>query len=361
MTLAGLWLAAITGCTPSVDTGGAGGQRWQSGSDGIVVDTDDEAFPRLRLQVIDERSLRVTALPGGHSDAAAEKALTDTLMVVAAPAADGYTVEQRDGELIVATPALSAAIDLTTGRVRYEDARGRLLLAEAGRTASPGADGAYAVRQQFARQPGESWYGLGQRQDGLVDLAGENVELTTHNIIISIPFLTSSNGYGILWNNASTSRIGDPEPAAPLAEDFTLYDAEGAPGGLTARYYDGDELLLEQVVSDLDHQFLAHGSVREQPFPDELADAANPRIEWTGTIEPAQSGEHEFRMYSSGYARLYIDGELRLDRWRMNWNPWYHDTRVSLEAGRRYPLRVDWRTQGGYFRLLQHAPLPAAE
>lgn len=354
---AGLWFAvAMTACTGPAATGGASAERWESGSDGIMVETDDESFPRLRLQVIDERTLRVTALPGADFGE-----IVDPLMVVAKAAGDGYTVEERDGELVVTTPAMSAIIDLASGRVRFTDSRGRLLLAEADRSASPGADGAYAVRQQFERQPGESWYGLGQRQDGLVDLGGENVELTTHNIIITIPFLTSTNGYGILWNNASISRVGDPEPAAPLAADFTLYDADGTPGGLTARYYDGDKLLLEQVVRDLDYQFLAHGSVREHPFPQEVAEAADLRIEWTGTIEPAQSGEHEFRMYSSGYARLHIDGELRLDRWRMNWNPWYHDTTVSLEAGERYPLHVDWKTQGGYFRLLQHAPLPARE
>jgi alpha-D-xyloside xylohydrolase len=50
-----------------------------------------------------------------------------------------------------------------------------------------------------------------------------------------------------------------------------------------------------------------------------------------------------------------------LDRWRMNWNPWFHNTKVHLEAGRKHKLHLDWRTQGGYFRLLQFAPQSAEQ
>ncbi len=352
-----LLLAALLSgaCAGSKEPHADPASAWRAQADGVVVDLAGGAFDRLRLQVIDDHAMRVTATATGDF-----KDLTDTMMVVADAATAGWDAEETDGRLRVTTGGMSADIELASGRVRFFDGAGRLLLAEASR--GLGADGSgYAVRQRFERQPGESVYGLGQRQDGLVDLAGENIELTTHNIIITIPFLTSTNGYGILWNNASITRLGDPQPAAPLAADFRLLDADGNAGGLTARYYAGDELLLERTEADLDYQYLAQGSMRERPFPPEVADAENLRVEWTGTIVPATSGEHHFRMYASGYARLDIAGERRLDRWRMNWNPWYHDTKVTLEAGRRYPLYVDWQTQGGYFRLLQHDPRPASE
>ncbi|HEX5787133.1 MAG TPA: TIM-barrel domain-containing protein [Woeseiaceae bacterium] len=346
--------AAACGGARDVATDGED-RRWHSGPDGVVVELGRDGFERLRVQVVGERAMRVTAATTTLSDTG-----PDTLMVVADAAAGGWDVQEADGRLRVSTAGMAAEIELANGRVSFFDGDGRLLLAEAGRSRGADADG-YAVRQQFERQPGESVYGLGQRQDGLVDLTGHNVELTTHNIVISIPFLTSSRGYGILWNSAAVSRLGDPAPARPLAEGFTLYDASGIPGGLTARYFDGDELLFEQVVADLDHQFLARGNDKEHPFPGAAADAADLRIEWSGSVEPAQSGDYTLSMYSSGYARLAIDGETVLDRWRMNWNPWYHDTGIAMQAGRRYAVRVDWRTQGGYFRLLQHAPLPAAE
>ena len=85
------------------------------------------------------------------------------------------------------------------------------------------------------------------------------------------------------------------------------------------------------------------------------------RIEWEGTIVPRRDGDYEFKMYSSGYAKLSLDGEVLLDRWRMNWNPWYHNATVDLEAGQGYALKLDWTMGGGYFRLLHYPPTPEVD
>lgn len=47
----------------------------------------------------------------------------------------------------------------------------------------------------------EHLYGLGQFQDGYVDVKNLSRRLTQVNTQISVPFLLSSDGYGILWNN----------------------------------------------------------------------------------------------------------------------------------------------------------------
>ena len=88
-------------------------------------------------------------------------------------------------------------------------------------------DDSFAVRQQFLQRPDEGLYGLGQQQDGRVNYAGQNVELTTYNMEISIPFLASTEGYGLLWNNTAITRIGDPGPPRPLSDSFELLDANG--------------------------------------------------------------------------------------------------------------------------------------
>ena len=336
---------------------------WQATADGLVVDIDREGFNTLRLQVVDEAIVRVTATPGDDFSN-----LPDTLMVAAQPSGAGFTTESTDDSVVLKTAALSAEVEFGTGAVRFTDAQGRELLAETQRnlapvTADPGEvdDDSYAVRQQFSMQSNEAIYGLGQQQDGRVNYAGENIELTTHNIEITIPFLVSSAGYGLLWNNTSVTRIGDPKPAQPLTAGFELFDADREPGGLTARYYDGDEFLLERVEADLDYQFLDHASVREHPLPPKAEAADNLRIEWSGTLVPRATGRHEFKMYSSGYARLSLNDESLLDRWRMNWNPWYHNASVEMEAGREYRLALDWTMQGGYFRLLHYGPRPDGE
>ena len=63
---------------------------------------------------------------------------------------------------------------------------------------------------------------------------GEDVELAQHNMDIGVPFVVSSRNYGVLWDNNSITRFGDPRPAA-CSRDLKLYDAKGKEGGFTAR------------------------------------------------------------------------------------------------------------------------------
>ena len=53
----------------------------------------------------------------------------------------------------------------------------------------------------FASPTDEYLYGLGQFQDGYLNVRGLSRRLTQVNTQISIPMLISSKGYGLLWNN----------------------------------------------------------------------------------------------------------------------------------------------------------------
>ncbi|MEJ2443553.1 MAG: glycoside hydrolase family 31 protein [Exilibacterium sp.] len=354
-------LPVLHGCDQTANmTADNASKTWQRSDNHVIVTLNEGDFKRVRLQVMDDDIIRVTATP--QTDFSN---LPDTLMLVGEAEATDFSVEQQGDELQLKTAELTAEVSLKTGAVTFLDNQGQPLLAEAGRnlspvTADPGRVDvdSFALRQQFVRRENEAYYGLGQQQDGHVNYAGENIELTTYNLEISIPYLLSSKNYALLWNNTGISRIGDPQPPQVLENAFNLYDAEGNPGGLTARFYDGDELKHTEVVADLNYQFLARANDREIPMPEAVTDADNLRIEWTGSIEPRENGEHELKMFSSGYAKLWLDGERLLDRWRMNWNPWYHNAKVDLKTGNKYALKVDWTPQNGYFRLLQHGPQP---
>ncbi|HEX5766341.1 MAG TPA: hypothetical protein VFY27_12290, partial [Woeseiaceae bacterium] len=293
-------IAACNGTPPdSVEGTTKSGPGWKTVNDGVVVSFDNAEFRRVRLQVVDDGIIRVTATPQEDFSN-----LPDTLMIVAGAPDAGFRAEQRGNEVVVQTGALEARVSLATGTVRFTDSDGNELLAEAERslapvTADPGAtdDDSFFVRQQFQRatDEDEGIYGFGQQQDGRVNYAGRNVELTTHNIEIAIPFFASSRGYGVLWNNTSITRFGDPEPPRPLSAGFRLFDANGEPGGLTARYYAGGELKLEQVEPDLNYQFLSHANVREIPLPEEVRDSDDVRIEWEGSFVPSNDGIHELK------------------------------------------------------------------
>jgi alpha-D-xyloside xylohydrolase len=327
---------------------------------GLTVTLREGQVKKVRLQVFADDIVRVTATPQAEVGD-----LPDYLMVTAQPEVVSFEVTTTANAVELKTRRLTARVNLRSGNVVFFDHLGSPLLAEADRVFAqpiddPGQQDAdsYSVQQHFLRDGNEGFYGLGQQQNGLVNYAGHSVELTTHNLAIAVPFLVSSKNYGILWNNAAVSRFGDPRPASPLMGGFELFDMDGNKGGLTVTYFDGDRKLLSRTESDTNYQFLKRADQREFPLPAEVADAQDLRILIEGTLAAKHTGKYTLNMYSSGYATLSIDGEVKVDRWRMNWNPWYHPLDMVWQRGEKKALSVAWKPDGGYLRLLQNSPQP---
>ncbi|WP_430448637.1 glycoside hydrolase family 31 protein [Rhodophyticola sp.] len=159
---------------------------------------------------------------------------------------------ERPGALLETLPAHDAAIDLTgeaailtNGRLRAElrlvprgmgpavelrvsdRVNGALLLEEemphilwpGTRHHSAEAGDLWAIETRFAAQDGERFHGLGQHQHGRFDLKGCVLDLMQKNTEITIPFLISSRGYGVLWNAPGVGRV-------ELAENRTKWVME---------------------------------------------------------------------------------------------------------------------------------------
>jgi alpha-D-xyloside xylohydrolase len=84
-------------------------------------------------------------------------------------------------------------------------------------------------------------------------------------------------------------------------------------------------------------------------------------VSWEGRLEPQRTGLHRFRLYSSGYARVFVNGRKVLDRWRQNWNPFYHKFDLRLAAGKPVNLRIEWEPDSGYIALEHNDPQPEAD
>lgn len=82
-------------------------------------------------------------------------------------------------------------------------------------------DGYYRLEQRFAAYPGERMFGLGQHQHGRLDQKGMVLDLVQRNSEVTIPFLVSSRGYGLLWNVPAVGRV-------ELADNGTRWVAEAA-------------------------------------------------------------------------------------------------------------------------------------
>ena len=108
----------------------------------------------------------------------------------------------------LANGKLTATIDAKSGRVRFfksgsdeplvEEIFARTNYPPSRTFKSVGGGDLFHCEASFTAFDGERIYGLGQRRHGLLDQKGCVLELTHRNSQISIPFLVSSRGYGLL-------------------------------------------------------------------------------------------------------------------------------------------------------------------
>ncbi|QIK79930.1 DUF5110 domain-containing protein [Sphingomonas piscis] len=319
--------------------------------------------------VYGDRLIRVTGTPDGSFN------LPPSLVVNKQPVTSGFTVIERNGEVVVATPLVSASVRFRDGNVRFTDANGEVDLEETG----PGSfapvtlDGKpfVATRQQFNRNTDEGLFGLGQHQNGQMNYNGEDVELAQHNMDIAVPFLVSTRNYGILWDNYSITRFGNPKAYSFVGEGKTSLRVtdEGGNPGFTAQYFLGDRLAAKRNEATVDYQYIddqlkwpAEAKAQTVTATTGQNTAGNAvqtqRVIWTGKLTPGMTGLNRFRLYSSSYVKVFADGKEVLNRWRQNWNPWYHNLDLPMTAGKPVDLRIEWEPNAGYIALLHNDPLP---
>jgi alpha-D-xyloside xylohydrolase len=336
---------------------------------GVVVTPDSGPEKAVRLQVYGDFIIRVTARPTTSLD------LPASYIVTATPQVRAFAVTEQAGKVTLATEKVRATVDLANGNVSFADASGQLDLAEtAPATFTPvSVEGTklLATRQQFNRGTDEGLFGLGQHQNGQMNYNGEDVQLFQHNIAVPVPFLVSTRNYGLLWDNNSITRFGNPKPyglAGDGSDGLRVTDPQGR-SGWTARYYLGERLAVTQSEPTINYQYIRDqakwpAAAKEQTVA--ANSGQNPvgnavqtqRVVWTGRVTPHTSGLHRFRLYSSSYAKVFVDGKEVLNRWRQNWNPWYHNFDVPMTAGKSADIRIEWAPNAGYIALQHSDPMP---
>jgi alpha-D-xyloside xylohydrolase len=364
--VAGAALFLLAACATASDTAPQQPQgAYERIEGGLVVTPAAGPARKVRLLVMGERIIRVTAVP------TESLTIPESLMVVAQPARDvAFDVAQDGDRVTLSTPHAKAEISLATGVVRFVDAAGQAVLAEhdRGSFAPATVEGRnyFAIRQQFNRNSDEGFYGLGQHQNLQFNYNGEDVELAQHNMDIGVPFVISTRNYGVLWDNNSITRFGDARPYQAIHRPFVVRDAEGREGGLTAQYYLRDQLVVSRQENDVDYQYLptdqfATGQAKRDVWPRELSGSSPQRVVWTGSLEARTGGAHKCRLYASHNFKLFVDGRLVLDGWRQNWNPWYRNFELAANPGERHSIRIEWEPNDGYIKLDCLDPLPPEE
>ncbi|MGB6975398.1 MAG: TIM-barrel domain-containing protein [Terracidiphilus sp.] len=124
-----------------------------------------------------------------------------------------FTLRDDAKSVIIQMPDLTVLVNRISSAVQFDSADGKELLREADfpqpRKLTPAVtdgESTNIASVWFSLASEESFYGLGQHQNGLLNQRNLEFELSQDNTNISISFFLSSKGYGVLWNNASATR-----------------------------------------------------------------------------------------------------------------------------------------------------------
>jgi len=168
-----------------------------------------------------------------------------SLAVTARPAAVKVSCSETADSVFVISGKLRVAVSKSNGVVKFSDKKRRPIGAEAAAaTFTPATDAGratYSPAQSFVMLPGEEIYGLGILQNGKMSQRGENRQLYPANTEDGIPFFQSNRGYGIYWDNYSTTGIADSGDAVTFSSEvgdgvdyYMIYggDADGVVAGV---------------------------------------------------------------------------------------------------------------------------------
>lgn len=208
-------------------------------------------------------------------------------------------------------------VNRSSGALYFEDARGRVLLREpqdGGKRMTPmlvGGEPFYQTEQTLLSPADESLYGLGGFWHGFLDHKGNMVQLVQTNPCDVSPFLLSSHGYGMLWDNGSRGEFrACGEPVLVPASAFVLPDGSG-PGLASSLHREGGEAFATGgKASHIDFSWN-----RSRPA---IAGYFSGRFYATykGKLRVTGAGDYLFLLRSANLrARLVLDRKLLIENW----------------------------------------------
>ena len=329
---------------------------------------------RLELRACRDDVVRVLDAAARAPSSAASRSIT----VAGACQPTAFEVKPRPDGFELATKRLVVRVAMPDGRLSFRDHEGRMLLAEkegGARSLEPAevmGEKTAHVQAEFEHDPGEAFYGLGAHQNGLMNYAGRDVDMYQLNIVDVVPFLVSSRGYGLLWDNTSHTKFGDRrEPRARSgAEPLRRRGQAGRPhrhlppGRLRDRHGRRDARRPADRVrraggpaGDLGDPQRAAG--REPRAPPQARAGRGlrhlgrrDRVRGRGRLRPDDVREQ--RRPRSGSTATQVFGT-----WRQGWLPWWDEARLQVGSPHeRHKLRLEWhRDEGeGTLRLKWKTP-----
>jgi alpha-D-xyloside xylohydrolase len=213
--------------------GGSGGLVCPTPPTGttFAVDTTGVTFTTssglTRVQVCQDDIMRVT-----YTTASSFPAKT-SLSVSATWGKPTFCVAESGGTVTITTARMKAKVVESSGLVAFTDTSDTALVSEASKSltaATVEGTSTHTVKTAFNSPTSEALFGLGQHQDGVMNRKGSTLHMLNANTQIQIPVLVSNKGYGVFWDNYSTTDF------AGNASGNTQYSFSSEAGDLVDYY-----------------------------------------------------------------------------------------------------------------------------
>ena len=169
---------------------------------------------RLIIKVYADDLIQIIASPT-DSDLAPTSLIVDDKKLRQA----SFEIEEHSTEAHLITNKLKVIINKRTAEITIKNVNDEVLFREGSRQIISGVvldEKVNHIQQSFVWADDEALYGLGQHQEGIFNWRGHYVELFQLNKRAVVPFVLSTKGYGILWDNYSYTKFNDSQSGSYL-------------------------------------------------------------------------------------------------------------------------------------------------
>jgi alpha-D-xyloside xylohydrolase len=137
----------------------------------------------------------------------------------------GFHVSNSPSKLDIIGKDIVVRLDKQNGKLSFVDHSGKTFLSEKADTRKLVPDSVmgepcFVAEQSFDSPNDEYLFGLGQFQDGYYNVRNVTRKLIQVNSQISIPFIYSSRGYGILWHQYGLTWFNPADNSIPLTKSI---------------------------------------------------------------------------------------------------------------------------------------------
>ena len=172
----------------------------------------------VEIQFYGSSTVRVLKSPVG-------KTFTkESLTVVKKPQVTKVAISQQGDVISLKSEKMKVDVNVKSGKISYSTLSGEQLLSEkeSGVTFTDFNDAGsktYTINQSFILDKDEAIYGLGQQQRGKLSLRNVRLNMVQGNTDDYVPFLVSTKGYGLFWDNYSPTVFEDKPESTSFRSD----------------------------------------------------------------------------------------------------------------------------------------------